>query len=204
MKETARLVLVLTVICLLSGLLLAWVNNLTAEPIKQAERVEKMRAIRKVLPEYDNQPDTTVYTTTVSGRTWTFYVARRKGQFAGAAFETVSSKGYGGDISVMVGVNAVGNVQGIEILKQKETPGLGARIDDDDFKSQFTDRSISDTIWAVTKDRGSIDEITSATISSRAVLEAVKAGLDIYLKHASEIMSVAAGESQATGTGPAS
>jgi len=203
MKESARLVFVLTLTCLVSGLLLAWVRDLTAEPIKQAERGEKMRAIRKVLPEYDNQPDTTVYATTVSGRTWTFYIARCKGRFAGAAFETVSLKGYGGDISIMVGVNTAGNVQGIEILKQKETPGLGAKINDDDFKTQFADRSISDTIWAVTRDRGSIDEITAATISSRAVLEAVKAGLDVYVKHASEMMSLTTDESQATGREPA-
>ena len=122
------------------------------------------------------------------GAPWTFYVGLQDGQFVGAAFESVSPKGYGGDVGIMVGVNADGQVQGIEILVQKETPGLGAKMADDAFKSQFSGRSIAETRWAVDKDQGDIDSITAATISSRAVVEAVHAGLQVYTTHQARIV----------------
>jgi electron transport complex protein RnfG len=197
MKETFRLILVLTAICLGAGLLLAYVNKLTAAPIREAERAEKLRAISRVLPEYDNQPDKDVHEASHRGRHWTFYVARQDGRVVGAAFETTSSKGYGGNITLMVGVQAGGKVKGIEILKQKETPGLGAKIQNPEFRKRFAGRSIEGTDWRVRKDGGDIDEITAATISSRAVLEAVEVGLKAYKAHAAAI-----GGPQQTGSNP--
>jgi len=183
MKETIRLVVVLTVICAVAGILLAWVNNLTAEPIAAAQRAERVQAITKVLPPYDNEPDRSAFKTQAGGREWTFYVGRLKGEYVGAAFETTSPKGYGGNITVMAGVNAGGKIQAIEILEQKETPGLGAKIKDQDFKAGFSGRDIRTTKWAVKKDLGDIDQVTAATISSRAVTEAVKQGLGVYIEN---------------------
>jgi len=187
MKDLLRLVVVLTLICLTSGALLGWVNGLTREPILEARRAEKLHALHAVLPAYDNEPDTDAVTVQEDGQTWTFYVARLDGRFVGAAFETVSPAGYGGDITVMVGVNSAGTVQAIEILSHKETPGLGARITEPAFKALFSDRAIVGVAWAVKKDQGAIDEITAATISSRAVVEAVKHGLDVYLRNEDQV-----------------
>ena len=192
MKDTFKLILVLTVICLVAGLLLGGVNTLTQERIQQALREEKLAALREVLPAYDNEPDADAVIIEDRGRSWTFYVAREGATFSGAAFETASEKGYGGLIGVMVGVTADGRVNGLEILSQKETPGLGARIQEPAFKQQFAGRSIHDTVWAVRKDQGDIDEITAATISSRAVVEAIKTGLDVYEEHAALISGAVA------------
>jgi electron transport complex protein RnfG len=188
MKETVRLIGVLAVICLIAGALLAAVNIVTLKPIAAAAREEKMAAIRTVLPDCNNEPDADAVTIEVDGAPWTFYIGLQDGQFVGAAFESVSPKGYGGDVAIMVGVNAEGNVQAIEILAQKETPGLGAKMADDEFKSQFAGRSVADTAWAVDKDQGDIDSITAATISSRAVVEAVSAGLKVYTAYQAEIV----------------
>lgn len=190
MKETAKLILVLTVICLVAGLLLAWVNDLTAEPIKQVEKAKKMKAIKKVLPAYDNDPYAETFNVEEAGKKWTFFVARKNNKFVGSAFEVSSSKGYGGKIKIIVGVNATENIQAIEILEHKETPGLGAKIEDNEFKTRFANRSIKKTRWTVKKDQGDIDEITAATISSRAVVEAVKKGLDVYIKHEDKIQKI--------------
>jgi electron transport complex protein RnfG len=187
MKDMLRLILTLLVICLIAGVLLAFVNQRTAAPIAAAARAAKTAAIAAVLPEYDNDPGSTAYTNEVDGSAWVFYVARKNGQFAGAAFETVSSEGYGGDIRVMVGVTSKGKMQGIQILKAMETPGLGAKIAEDDFRSQFVDKDLETTTWAVKKDKGSIDQITAATISSRAVVNAIQSGLEVYKQHREEI-----------------
>jgi len=190
MKEMLRLVFVLTAICVAAGLLLAWVNELTAEPIAEAQRAERIKAIRAVLPAYDNEPDTDTYTAEEDGRPWMFYIGRTQGRFTGAAFETSSDKGYSGTITVMAGVNADGRVHAIRILSHKETPGLGAKIHEPEFTRQFAGRDLRSTGWAVRKDGGEIDQITAATISSRAVVQAVHRGLQVYTKFEKEIRAV--------------
>lgn len=185
----ARLIIVLTVVCLAAGLLLACVNKFAAGPIAAAAMAEKTAAIKKTLPECDNDPNADRIELEDAGRDWTFYVARKNGNFAGVAFEAMTSKGYAGTIRVMVGVNADGNVQAIEIVEHKETPGLGAKIAGAEFKRQFAGKSIWSANWTVQKDKGDIDQITAATISSRAVVGAVKQGLEVYKKYESVIRS---------------
>ena len=87
----------------------------------------------------------------------------------------------------MLGINADNETEAIAILGQKETPGLGANIEGDGFRSNFTKKSITETQWAVAKDSGDIDQITAATISSRAVVDAVKSAVDAYLANVDTI-----------------
>ena len=164
----------------MAGCLLAWVHKITLKPIADTERRVKNEAMKEVLPEHDNDPLSDKVEIDSSGTPWTFNVARKDGSYVGAAFESTTAKGYGGNIIIMVGVNAANEVQALKILKQKETPGLGAKINDPEWRAQFAGKSIADTKWSVKKDQGDIDQITAATISSRAVTEAIKAGLDIY------------------------
>ncbi len=187
MKETLRLVLTLSIICIAAGALLAAVDTMTRDRIAEASRDKKLAALQNVLPDYDNSPDANVATVEHAGQTWIFQVALKNKAFVGAAVETTSAAGYGGDISLMLGINADNQTQGISILGQKETPGLGAHIEGDDFKGHFASKDLSATKWAVTKDGGEIDEITAATISSRAVTEAVKAAIDAFLANAETI-----------------
>lgn len=85
-----------------------------------------------------------------------------------------SAKGYGGDVQVMIGVNLDLTVAGIEILSQSETAGLGANCENPEWLSQFVGQSGT---LAVDKDGGEIDSITSSTITSRAVANAVNKAL---------------------------
>lgn len=187
MNESVKLVVVLTIICLGGGILLAWVNDLTEAPIKAAAAIEKAEAIKEVLPKHDNDPNASVYSAVKEGVTNTFYVARKGGTYVGVAFSTVSKNGYNGDIEIMVGINADDKVQAIKILNQSDTPGLGAKIKEPKFTGQFRDKDVKTTKWMVKKDNGDLDAITAATISSRAVAEAIKAGLDLYLENINEI-----------------
>jgi Na+-translocating ferredoxin:NAD+ oxidoreductase subunit G len=182
-----RLVLTVTIICVLAGVLLAGVNALTEDRIAGVNRDKKLEAIEEVLPPCDNQPGANTTVVQHAGRDWTFFVARKDGDFAGAAVETSSAAGYGGDISLMLGINAQNETQAIEILGQKETPGLGANIESPDFRKHFAGKNLASSKWSVKKDGGEIDQITAATISSRAVTEAVKAAIDAYLANVDAI-----------------
>ena len=187
MKETLRMVLTLAVICTLAGGILAIVNRVTREPIAGALREEKMKAMRAVLPDYDNDPMSCTNVVVEDGKTWLFHVARKNGEFAGAAFEASSDQGYSGTIRIMAGINPDDTLRAIEIIQQAETPGLGARIAERSFTDQFGGRHIRTTNWKVRKDGGDIDAITGATISPRAVLSALQAGLEAYSRNKERI-----------------
>lgn len=184
MKEIIRMVVVLTLICLVAAVALAQIYELTKGPIENAMRQEKLTALKAVLPTYDNEPD--LDTVEFSGTT--YYVAKKDGAVVGYAVEAVSLNGYSGEIKILLGLLPGGEVSGLEILEHKETPGLGQKIEEKSWRNQFiwkdsaktTRRSLTNTNWAVKKDRGDIDQISGATISPRAVVEAVKGALDQF------------------------
>ena len=81
-----------------------------------------------------------------------------------------------------------GTVVGIEILTHAETPGLGDKIELASFKDQFQTRTLENIDWRVKKDGGEFDQITGATISPRAVVKAVNAGLTYFSEHRNEVI----------------
>ena len=98
----------------------------------------------------------------------------------GVAIKTKSSKGYSGDIWLMVGLDTTGTIRNIVVIEHKETPGLGSKMTGEKFLRQFLDVNPTTTDLRVKKDGGTIDAISGATISSRAFSEAVKLASDSY------------------------
>jgi electron transport complex protein RnfD len=194
MKDILRLMVVLTSLCIVSALALAKIYDLTKGPIAHQKRLEVLRAIKTVLPPYDNEPDRDMAKLSMGidkrgeETQRVFYRGRKDGRLIGVAFKVASPEGYGGDIEVMVGLLPNGMINGIEILSHLETPGLGAKIREAKFKDRFENRNLSNTAWAVKKDGGDIDGITGATISSRAVIKGVKEGLEFYRDHRTSIV----------------
>ena len=194
MKELSRLALVLTVITAGAALLLAMVYSVTKEPIAEQRRLVTLNALTAVLPPADNSPDQdTVSLVTGKDKNGndtetTFYRGKKDGKLSGVAFKVVSHKGYSGDISVMVGIDPTGHVSGIEILQQTETPGLGAKIEEPWWKDQFKGKGLDNSDWRVKKDGGDFDQITAATITPRAVVGAIREGLEFYKAHKDEII----------------
>lgn len=189
MKDILRLIVVLTSLCIVSAIALAKIYDLTKGPIAYQKRLEVLRAIKTVLPPYENEPDRDTVKLPIGidkrgeEAQRAFYRGRKDGRLTGVAFEVISREGYGGDIELMVGILANGTVNGVEVLSHLETPGLGAKITKGKFKDRFKNRNLSNTKWAVKKDAGDVDGITGATISSRAVIKAVKEGLEFYRDH---------------------
>jgi len=114
--------------------------------------------------------------------------AREEGEVVAVAIPVVTHRGYSGDIRLLVGVTIDGEVTGVRVLEQKETPGLGDKIkaDKTDWIQDFSGRRLGDPPaedWAVKKDGGIFDQFTGATVSPRAVVGAVKDVLEYVDRH---------------------
>ncbi|MBN2428330.1 MAG: RnfABCDGE type electron transport complex subunit G [Deltaproteobacteria bacterium] len=194
MKELSRLALVLTVITAGAALLLAMVESVTRDPIAQQRRLVTLNALKSVLPPADNSPDQDTVSL-VTGKDkkgndaeTVFYRGRQGEDVSGIAFTVVAPDGYSGNISIMVGIDPVGHVSGIEVLQHAETPGLGAKVEESWWKEQFKGKGLDNADWRVKKDGGEFDQITAATITPRAIVGAVRRGLEFFKAHKAEII----------------
>ena len=199
MNGMPRLIVVLTLIAVGAGLILSLVESATRAPIAEQRRQETLRALQAVLPPVDNAPDEDtvqlVYGQDKKGRDLrrTFYRGRMAGELSGVAFQVVATDGYSGNIAIMVGIDPAGSVTGVEILFHNETPGLGDKITLPGFKAMFKGKNLGNADWRVKKDGGAFDQITGATISPRAVVGAIRRGLEFYRDHQAEIVASAGG-----------
>ena len=112
------------------------------------------------------------------------YRALSAGQVTALAFQ-VEGRGYAGEIDVLLGLDADGRILGARVLSHKETPGLGDKIEvaKDDWILAFDGLSLGDPPperWAVKKDGGDFDQFSGATITPRAVVRALKGGLEFF------------------------
>jgi electron transport complex protein RnfG len=194
---SAKLIATLTITCLVAAATLGAVYIVTKEPIAEQKRLELLKALQTTLPEYDNDPASTATDISLAldgGETTdlTFYYAKMGSDVVGVAF-VVIGQGFQSFIHVMLGVTADSEISGIEVLEHAETPGLGALIELDSFKDQFRGKSLTNSKlvagnMAVVNDEGDIQAITGATISPRAIVQAVSAGMKLFEQHRAEIM----------------
>jgi electron transport complex protein RnfG len=204
MKETLRLCFVLTLIGAVCAGVLAFVNQRTEGPIRQALAAEKGEGVTGAMPAapVSATNDSTMVMVRDSGFTrdsitvkdkdggkeLTFHRNKKGGVPIGATFKVVAPNGYGGDIEILVGVDTACVVTKVDILKHAETQGLGSKITTPLFKGQFVGKSIKNPPkWAVMKDGGTFKQITGATISSRAVAAGIASGLEFLEAHKAEV-----------------
>ncbi|MCD8102735.1 MAG: RnfABCDGE type electron transport complex subunit G [Alistipes sp.] len=193
MESTLKnMILTLLVITLISAGALSMVYSMTKDAIEQSKSAKTLEALEGVLPPFDNNPATDTVTVEVNNLPIKVYTGRSGGVPSGYAVETITRKGYSGDIRMMVGFEAGGDIYNIEVLEHSETPGLGSKIADDNnpVLVSFKGRNPADLVMKVTKDGGDIDAITASTISSRAYTDAVERAYAAY-------RTVALGEEQA-------
>jgi electron transport complex protein RnfG len=195
MVDLRRLMIVLTLVTAVAGVVLALVEAVTRAPIAAQRRLERMRALQAVLPPVDNAPDSDTVRL-VTGRTKkgqelvrTFYRGRQGQELRGIAFAVTAPDGYSGAIEIMVGVDPTGVVTGVAILKHAETPGLGDKIARPEFTGRFLGKALGSADWRVKKDGGDFDQLTGATISPRAVVGAIRGGLEFFRDHREEIVA---------------
>jgi electron transport complex protein RnfG len=181
--KTAKSIIVLTSIAVVAALLLSGVDKGTAQKRADADRGFKLESLREVLPEYDNEPDAESFEVELEGgERAVVFPARKDGDLVAHAVELPSPPAYGGPVDMLVGVDVDGKVTGIKVLPgHQETPGLGAKVEEEGWRSQFTGLVLDEPGGSlkVKKDdpNGLIDSVTGATITSRAVTEAVHQAL---------------------------
>jgi electron transport complex protein RnfG len=186
MGNIGKLIRVLTIICIASSTALALVHTLTKERIAEEIRKETLDAVRLVLPPHDNEPDKNTKILSLGkdkrGRemTMTFYKGEKDSAVAGYAFD-VTGKGFGGTMRFMVGVDDDGRINGVKVLGHSETPGLGAKMEENWFVDQFKGLD-NPAKMKIKKDGGELDQITGASITARAAAKAIADGLTIFLK----------------------
>lgn len=170
----------------------AVVYQLTAPTISQQAMLQKRMLLDQVVsPElYDNDLLGECYIVSDialgNNAQHRLYLARKNGQPVAVAIESTAPDGYSGAIQMLIGADFDGQVLGVRITEHHETPGLGDKIETriSGWINAFTGQRVeneNDTRWAVRKEGGVFDQFTGATITPRAVVNAVKQTV-LYVK----------------------
>jgi len=170
-----KLIVTLTIVCAVAALVLGITYTATKPLITGQEISEKKEALESVLPGADKYEQKTI-----AGKQ--YYEGYKGSLLVGYAL-SIEGDGYAGKIEMLVGVDQKGKIRGLEVLSQDETPGLGARcieVKRGDknpwFLKQFTSKHAS------TLSLNNIEAITGATITSEAIIEAVKNQVESFFK----------------------
>lgn len=185
---------------LLASATLVFAYLQTAPLIEQQAAFDLTLSLRAAIPgvDYDNDllSDQVIINGGVGSSRTTVYRARRKGEVVAAVYQVIG-KGYAGDITAVIGLDRDGHITAVRVVSHRETPGLGDKIEV--AKSSWIDSFVGrglDTLdtkgWQVRKDGGEFDQFSGATITPRALVAAVKGGLDLYAAHREEILSSSA------------
>ena len=174
-----NMVVVLFTITLVASAAVGGVYTITKEPIAQAKVAAVNAALQQVLPEYEA---TTSQTIEVNSLPIVAHTANVADKAVGYAIESLSKNGFGGTVRLMVGFDTEGTILNINVLEQKETPGLGTKMADEGnvLLLSLKEKKASEVNMTVKKDGGDIDALTAATISSRAYAEAVAVAYEAF------------------------
>ena len=181
MKSTLfNMVVVLFTVTLIASAGVGAVNMLTADAIAEAKALATTQAVKNVLPEFETTED---WEQTVDDMPVKIYKAMAADAVVGYAVESMTKSGFGGAIRIMVGFSPEGNILNVNVLEQKETPGLGTKMCDEGnvLLSSIKDKNPAQMRFSVKKDGGELDALTAATISSRAYYDAVKRAHEAFL-----------------------
>jgi electron transport complex protein RnfG len=173
----------------------------TSDRIKQNEREQQARALYEIAPRegldsdlLENGVEFVAPELFGHERPETAYRAIRNGETLMVILPVVAPDGYTGDIGMIVGINSDASVAGVRVLAHKETPGLGDKVDlkKSRWVLGFASQSKDDTdpSWAVRKDGGRFDQFTGATITPRAVVNAVGRAVDYFRLHRAELLGL--------------
>jgi electron transport complex protein RnfG len=130
------------------------------------------------------------------------FVIAEAGEPVAVLFASVAPHGYNASINLLIGVSPAGAVTGVRAVRHRETSGLGDAIDagKSDWIEQLTGKTLANpdaALWAVAQDDGAFDSITGATVTSRAVVSAVKNALLYFAQHRDELYAAAAAAASA-------
>ncbi len=182
MKDNIIQIAKLFLVAVVSAFLLSYVYSVTKEPIEKAKNAEITEAIKSVIPNISDQmiiKDTFLVSDIESIPLKVYIILNSDSTVYAYSVLSYTKKGYGGTITMMIGVDKEFKITGVYPLEFSETPGLGTKMTENKFKDQFLSKSLSNFKFKVNKDGGDIQAITSATITSRAVGDCLERGLKV-------------------------
>ncbi|MDX8404113.1 MAG: RnfABCDGE type electron transport complex subunit G [Mariprofundaceae bacterium] len=188
-REQVQMVVALVAVAVIAVLVLGLTDIVTREPIAEARKAALHKALVQVLPSHTNDPLADLITlkssengSSADQEVKQFYPAKdAQGKIIGLAWETIAPDGYNGTIRILMGVLPDGSVHAIRITDHRETPGLGDGIVlNTSWLSSFEGRTMENSRWKVKKDGGEFDQFNGATITPRAVVKAVRNGLELF------------------------
>jgi electron transport complex protein RnfG len=184
----------LTIFAVIGTTIVSSTDWLTRDRIKANEIAARLKQINEILPQqlYDNdllQDTLTLPPGAITDRyPVTVYRAQSAGKYVAVIMQTTAPSGYSGPIKLLIGILSDGTLSGVRVLKHKETPGLGDKIElrKNKWILSFNGKSLQNPekdSWKVKKDGGEFDQFTGATISPRAVTQAVRDSLIYFEAH---------------------
>lgn len=182
-SRRVRAALALSLLGLVAAVLLSGVARLTREPIAQAEQRRALATLTELVPAalFDNDPVFDRIEQRISGfdQPAVIHRARLDGVPVALIFDVTTPRGYSGDIRLLVALDPDGVLKGVRVLAHRETPGLGDKIEVErsDWIRQFSGRSLADPLpqrWASSRRGGDFDTLTAATVTTDAVIDAVR------------------------------
>ncbi len=186
-----RAIVAIALIGLVAATLLAGVDRLTRERIAAERERHAQAALLALLPadSFDNLPRQEAITIEAGpyGRPLQVYPARMGDELKALIADVTTPAGYSGDIRLLVAVDPVGVIIGVSVVEHRETPGLGDLIErrKSNWIEQFRGRSLDDPPdegWAASRRGGEFDTLTSATVTSQAVIRAVRDSLEVVFR----------------------
>jgi len=201
-----RSALALGLVVIMGTALLAAVNNFTRDRISEQEQRVVLQQLQQIIPEhlYDNAIHLDYYQFSDAaafpqGQIVTAYRARKQDQPVAVILRFAAMDGYNGRINLLAGIDVAGRLTGVRVTSHKETPGLGDGIEAErsNWILDFNGKSLQQPAleqWAVRRDGGGFDQMTGATITPRAVVNAVKRALIYFQQHRHDLFTTPASE----------
>lgn len=183
MNSVFKLGLNLFVICAVAAGLLAGTNQITAPIIEQRNEQANNEARQTVLPDASEFKllDNDKYKSVSDVEVVEVYEGLSGSNVAGYTMK-VLPKGYGGEIELMVGIKSDGTISGVNLGNMNETPGLGAKANEEEFYGQYLGKPATElsVIKSGSAGETEIQAISGATITSKAVTTGVNAAVEVY------------------------
>ena len=194
-RSVLRNSLILGLFAIFTVGLIAITQQGTAQRIIAEPQRMQMRALNEILPDDQHDNDLLNDSFTVDDRKHlglpapaTAWRGRNAGEVSAVILPVVTMDGYSGRIDLLVGIRANGELAGVRVVNHRETPGLGDKLElaKADWILDFNGKSLAIPAperWAVRKDGGDFDQFTGATITPRAVVQAVHRALIYFSEH---------------------
>ncbi|MCK4414357.1 MAG: FMN-binding protein [Candidatus Eisenbacteria sp.] len=190
MNEMAKMIIVLTAICLASAFALTALNNgLEARIAQQEEFYVRGPAVHDIFPDAPNDPVADAFSVEVDGQSWRLYPWIENGECRAVALQAAGAGGYGGDVMVMTGIDfSAGRILGARVAQHGETPGIGTRVADPLYMRIYQGVPVrAGTVIALKSAGGEIEGVSGATRTSAAVANGVDRAVQFVLAHKDEI-----------------